>query len=166
MLKGLLAVDTSIQYFNNIIDYRGYDETIGWRHAVAHGADLMLQLTLNKKIEKLSLDKMLKALANQITAKNSHFYIYGEPERFARPVIYIFLRQQHSLADWEFFMAEVSSPHPYISWDDVFTSQQGLAKRHNTKSFLHSLYASIKNSENETLKTMVPALETAIERVN
>ncbi|MCL1079238.1 DUF2785 domain-containing protein [Parashewanella spongiae] len=162
----LLAVKTAVQYLNSINDYRGFDDTVGWRHAIAHGADLMLQLMLNQQVEKNSLDEMLTALANQITPQNGHFYIYGEPERIARPIIYTFLRQQHTLAEWDFFIAKISNPEPYRNWNHVFKSQQSLAKLHNTKSFLFSLYANIKNSKNETLKKMVPAIEAAMKRIN
>jgi hypothetical protein len=34
------AIDVSTTYMRNITDYRGFDEKQGWRHAVAHTADL------------------------------------------------------------------------------------------------------------------------------
>jgi hypothetical protein len=43
---GLLAAAT--RYMPGIRDYRGFDEKEGWRHGVAHGADLLLQLALGQ----------------------------------------------------------------------------------------------------------------------
>ena len=32
----------------SVRDYRGFDAKQGWRHGVAHGADLLLQLSRNR----------------------------------------------------------------------------------------------------------------------
>ena len=31
--------------------HHGYDEREGWRHGVAHGADLLLQLSMDKRVD-------------------------------------------------------------------------------------------------------------------
>jgi len=161
-----IAVNIITQYFINIIDYRGFDESIGWRHAVAHSADLMLQLALNPAINKAQLTQMLAALSTQVVPQTNHFYHYGESKRIAMPVIYIMLRGFHEPQEWQNWLENVTEPLPFEDWNSIYHSQQGLVKVHNTRAFLHALYSLIKPSDNETLIIMVPALEQAIKKVN
>lgn len=39
-----------------ICDYRSFDERDGWRHAVAHAADLLMRLALNPALTGTQLD--------------------------------------------------------------------------------------------------------------
>lgn len=153
-------------FLTNLRDYRGFSDKVGWRHGIAHSSDLMLQLALNPKITKAQLDKMLDALASQVTANEQHAYIHGEPKRFAMAVLYIFLKKEHSVDDWHKWLSGITTPAPFNQWQDVYQSEKGLTKLHNTQSFLFSLYATIKTSKNETLMQMVPSLEMAIKEVN
>jgi hypothetical protein len=159
-------VNIGTDFLTNLRDYRGFTDKEGWRHGVAHSSDLMLQLALNLKITKTQLNSMLDALASQVTANEQHAYIHGEPKRIAMAVLYIFLRKQHSVEDWNKWLSKVTTPSPFNQWQDVYKSENGLTKLHNTQSFLYSLYATIKASKNETLIQMVPALEKAIKEVN
>jgi len=153
-------------FLTNLRDYRGFSDKVGWRHGVAHSSDLMLQLALNPKIKKAQLDTMLDALASQVSANEQHAYIHGESKRIAMAVLYIFLKKQHSVEDWHKWLSSVTTPSPFNQWQDVYKSEKGLTKLHNTQSFLFSLYATIKASKNETLMQMVPNLEMAIKEVN
>ncbi|MDT0604542.1 DUF2785 domain-containing protein [Thalassotalea castellviae] len=159
----LVALGT--KFLRSVDDYRGYHATIGWRHSVAHTADLMLQLSLNPAITKQHLDHMLSALLSQVVAKNDHFYIYGEPKRLAMPVIYIFLNDEYTIENWQTWLNDLTNPAPLKSWGEVYSSQTGLSKLHNTQNFLFAIYALIKNSNNERLSQMVPALENAIKKI-
>lgn len=158
-------VTVGTDFLKLIEDYRGYDSTIGWRHSVAHTADLMLQLSLNPAIKKTHLDNMLSAISGQVVAKNHHFYIYGEAKRLAMPVIYTFLNDVYTIENWQIWLDELTASAPLKSWGEAYSSQQGLSKLHNTQSFLFAFYALIKNSQNERLAQMVPALEEAIKKV-
>jgi len=152
-------------YLINQNDYRGFDEKLGWRHGIAHGADLLLQLSLNPKVNKTQLDSILNALSTQIKAHNAHFYIYGEPKRLAMPLVYAFLSKKYTAKDWQVWIKNLTDPAPLSSWSQAYKSQNSLAKLHNVQSFLNSLYAMIKNSKNEMLVSMIPELENAIKAV-
>jgi len=153
-------------FLSNLRDYRGFSDNVGWRHGIAHSSDLMLQLALNAKITKIQLDMMLDALASQVTANEQHAYIHGEPKRIAMAVLYIFLKKEHSVDDWNKWLGNVTQVSPFNEWQEVYKSEKGLTKLHNTQSFLFSLYATIKASKNDTLVQMIPALEKAIKEVN
>ena len=44
-------VEAAAAYLESVSDYRGFDDSEGWRHGVAHGADLAMQLALNPAVD-------------------------------------------------------------------------------------------------------------------
>ncbi|WP_299077326.1 DUF2785 domain-containing protein [uncultured Paraglaciecola sp.] len=157
------AIEVSTSYMSHIKDYRGFDDKQGWRHGVAHTADIFLQLSLNSKITKAQLNQLLEGIKSQVSPQNSHFYIYGEPKRLAMPFMYIALRGEHSLKELSSFLETVIDPMPYENWQSVYQSNQGLAKLHNTRHFIYSILALSEQSENPTIKALKPKLVELIQ---
>lgn len=157
---------TVISYFSNLNDYRGYDDTLGWRHGIAHSADVFLQLAVNPALVKPQLNEIWQALATQVQAKNRHFYIYGEAKRMALPVLYVWLANQHSFDEWQTWLSQVTSPAPLDNWQQVFTDNAHLARRHNVRSFLLELYYLIDNSKNERLLELKQSVSDALKKLN
>jgi hypothetical protein len=149
-------LDASIAYFTNVRDYRGFDTHEGWRHGVAHGADLLLQLSLNPALGKTDLIRIRDAIAMQV-APEEHFYIYGEPERLAYPIIYMARRGLISEEEWTQWFARFPA-----AGEDVFASQAGLAWRHDVNAFLSALYVNAKASEDESDDAILPGVEAAL----
>ena len=154
-------VQTSIDYLVSIDDYRGFHEEEGWRHGVAHTADLLMQLALNDNIGLAEHRAMLTAIATQI-APAGVFYQYGESGRLARPILYIAMQGTIGEEEWSSWLADIAAPHPLASWSDAFSSNAGLAKRHNTSAFLRELYLNASLSQNESLKLLLPGTIAAI----
>lgn len=159
------AIDISTRYMNNIEDYRGFDDPKGWRHAVAHTADVFLQLSLNKNISKTQLDQLLSAIKTQVSPQSLHFYTYGEPKRLAMAFIYIVLRGEHTEQEIANFFDSIASPAPFVNWNNVYSSKKGLAKLHNTRSFIYSIYAITGQSENKNLQKIKPILVNIIKKL-
>ena len=157
-----LAVNTSVEYMNSIVDYRGFDDNEGWRHSVAHTADIFLQLALNKNISKNHLSKLMSAIQNQVSPQNAYFYVHGEPKRLAMAFIYILLRGEHSTEELNRYFAALASPSPFNTWGEAYTSNIGLAKLHNTRAFVYSLYAISGASENPHLMAIQSKLRDMI----
>lgn len=139
-------VATGADYLGQVTDYRGFTAGQGWRHAVAHAADLMLQLALNPAVDANQLRRILTAVQSQIAPPGEHFYIYGEGDRLARPVLYAARRGLLDAGFWKDYLATLASPAPLKSWDDAFTTQSGLARLHNVKAFLRALDAGVRAS--------------------
>ncbi|WP_170309656.1 DUF2785 domain-containing protein [Litorilituus lipolyticus] len=158
-------VNVGTSYLKSVRDYRGFSNDVGWRHGVAHSADLMLQLALNPNISSVQLDLMLGALSSQIQANNLHAYIHGEPKRLAVAVIYIFLNSDYKGTDWSVWLNSIAEPKPFNDWSEVYQSEKGLIKLHNTQNFLNALYALVKPSKHEKLVTMVTPIEKALKQV-
>ncbi|MEP3889233.1 MAG: DUF2785 domain-containing protein [Hellea sp.] len=153
------TVNTISNYMRSITDYRGYDSSEGWRHGVAHSADVLLQLSLNPEIEQEDLAVIQEAVLSQIVPQNGHFYIYGEPGRLARPIVYLAARDAFTPEEWTAWFEKIADPAPFENWGDMYSSQEGLAKLHNTKAFANAVYSTAINSKNTGVNALAePAL--------
>jgi hypothetical protein len=151
-------VQAAARYLAGVRDYRGFDEREGWRHGVAHGADLMLQLSLNPRLDRPLAEAMLAAIAQQVVPAGDHFYRYGESERLMAPVFYLARRGWLTAEDWERWFAPSLARLP----KGGAQTQAGLAARHNLGAFVSALYLSVRESGNaEVEQAMLPALKKA-----
>jgi Protein of unknown function (DUF2785) len=151
-------LEASLEWFTGVRDYRGFDEPEGWRHSVAHGADLLLQLGLNPAFGRDELVRIRDAVVRQI-APPGHFYIYGESERLAAPIIFIARRSVFSAEDWSAWFAQFAEP---TQWENAYWSQTGLAKRHDTMAFLSAVYVNARISEDAADNALLPGVEVAL----
>lgn len=149
-------LDGALRYFTQVRDYRGFDEREGWRHGVAHGADLLLQLGLNPALSADHLQRIADAIAAQVTPEG-HFYIYGESERLARPIIFMAQRGLISEEQWTAYFAQFANVG-----ESPYASQAGLARIHNAKAFLQTIYLNAQLSANTEDNAMLPGVEAAL----
>ncbi|MFT3807573.1 DUF2785 domain-containing protein [Arenimonas sp.] len=156
-------VTAAAEFLEGVNDYRGFDAKEGWRHGVAHGADLAMQLALNPQLDRAQLDRLLAAVRKQIAPAGEHFYIYGESERLLRPMLFIAQRGLHDEAFWKAWLTDLIAPAPLPSWDSAFSSQAGLAKRHNTQAFLLALYANTRDSEQPVMQSLAGSTREALQ---
>jgi hypothetical protein len=152
-------------FLARVKDYRAFSDTEGFRHAVAHGADLVLQLALNALVAKAQLDHMMLAVASQVAPPGTMAYWAGEPDRLARPIVFIAQRKLHSDAEWQTFFGEITNPQPLPSWRAAFLSETGIKKRHNVRAFLLSVYASASSSEDPGIRALLPHATAALKAV-
>lgn len=152
-------------YMLSVDDYRGFSETEGWRHGVAHAADLVLQLVLNEHIDAPQVDLLVSSVLEQVAPGGETFYIYGEPGRLARAVYYGHSRGVVGNDRWQEWLEGVVDPAPLAGWNDAYSSQAGLARRHNTLAFLTALLVYATASGAETDEKFGAWVMQAIERV-
>ncbi len=142
-LEELVTVAT--RYLQGISDYRGWHPQQGWRHAVAHGADLVLQLGLHPRLDAEAQHRLLAALATKIAPADAPDYVAGEPERLARAVHYLHARgllDENEQDAWLKALLETapadSDTAAYLTW------------RHNLLAFLQALgYAARAAGQSE-----------------
>ncbi|MDB5874933.1 MAG: hypothetical protein JWQ07_4375 [Ramlibacter sp.] len=156
------VVERAAAWLAGVRDYRGFDQREGWRHAVAHGADLMVQLAVHPLLQRTQAETILAAIAAQVTPPAEHFYHYGEAERLMAPVFYLARRGWFSAGDWDTWLSLLVSrlppPEPM--------TQIGLAARHNLSAFFQALYVSVQETGNdEVKKALLPGLSNAIKAV-
>ncbi|MFG3001066.1 DUF2785 domain-containing protein [Streptomyces sp. NPDC048340] len=70
-------------------DLRGHDETLGWLHAVAHGADLLAGFGRHPEVAPT---RMLDLAAARLTAPTDHVYDQLEDDRLARAIARVLTR--------------------------------------------------------------------------
>ena len=134
----------------SITDYRAFDEREGYRHAVAHAADLMMQLALNPRIDKKALSLIRQAIGTQIGPLSTTFGA-GEGERLARAILVMAKRKVFSEADWMQWFVQASGPGALKTWDGWHLSLKGIARRHNLMSFLSAVYINAHVSSDPDL---------------
>ncbi|MDP3491672.1 MAG: DUF2785 domain-containing protein [Hyphomonadaceae bacterium] len=151
-----LLVDAQ-HWFINVSDYRGFDEREGWRHGVAHGADLLMQLALNPRIDAEGLRLIVSAVGAQV-APEGHAYVFGESERLARPVLFAAARGAMDQAKWsEWLMVMATPPEGIASQGTAW-----LAWRHDAAAFLQALYVGAKLGADAGDDVLLPGLEAAL----
>lgn len=148
-------VQAGAVYLSAVRDYRGYDEKEGWRHAVAHAADLMMELALNPALGKKDQQLILWAVAAQLSGASAHspvqFFQYAEGERLAVPVFNLAGRADLDAAEWDaWFSALAIKPAERAAMGPAL-----LAHRHNLKSFLMTLYVSLSESKDAAQRERV-----------
>jgi hypothetical protein len=159
-------LDRAVRYLAAVRDYRGFDPKQGWRHGVAHGADLLLQLALNPAVDRAGLDRILTAVAAQVAPAGDHSYIDGESERLARPVLFVAQRGLLDASDWERWLADVTTPPPSLRGEAAYRTRAGLARQHNLQAFLYALYVNARESGDPHMQIIVPALQAIFVRAN
>lgn len=152
-----LLVDAQ-HWFINIEDYRGFSDADGWRHSVAHGADLMMQLALNPRIDKEGLQLIVATIGTQV-APERHAYVHGEPERLARPILFAAQRGVMNEDEWTVWLTALATP---LDASKMFTTEAGLAWRHNTLGFLQALLMNVTLSDDAAVQVLRPGVEAAL----
>ena len=150
-------------YLTSVRDYRGFDAALGWRHGVAHGADLLLQLALHPALERAQIDAILAAIASQVIAANAHFYVYGEGDRLMAPVFYIGRRAALSEDEWNAWFLALTSRRA----KPAAATQASLAANHDLAAFLLPLYASLRESGDAQMQARIlPAVAAALKTLD
>lgn len=145
-------VEQAVAYLRSVQDYRGFDNAQGWRHGVAHGSDWLMQLALNPALERPQLESMLGAIASQAVPESAHAYVFGEPGRLARPVLYIAKRGVLTDSDWSAWF--LGLPGRIGEREKAYTDSAWLARRHDLLAFLTSIYLEADQSADAPIKAL------------
>lgn len=135
-------------YLAGLTDYRGYDDTDGWRHGVAHTADLLMQLSLNPELTRPQAEAILATVALKVGTPD-HAYIFGESERLAAPVMYLARREFFSADEWTAWFTGLWPADDPLR-EAAYSSEAALTKLHNLRAFAQTVYVSAKASNQAT----------------
>ncbi|MBK8283533.1 MAG: DUF2785 domain-containing protein [Ahniella sp.] len=149
-------------YVAGMTDYRGFEEGLGWRHGVAHGADWIMQLALNPAYDRAALERLRAALLSQVPARGEHAYTDGESERLARAILVLMHRSELDPVSWHQTLATVSAPAPLPDWAAAFMSRRGLNQRHNVRLFLLALNLGVQRSTLADREALLHTIDAAI----
>lgn len=149
-------VETGAAYLESVRDYRGFTDGEGWRHGVAHGADLLMQLSLNEALARSEAERILEAIGAQIASDAAPAYIFDEPRRLARPVLFLTRRGHFTEDELTAWFEELADPAPLSAWGEAFSSESALARRHNLRAFGYAVLVSATESGDATLARLRP----------
>lgn len=154
-------VDHAERFLAGVRDYRGFVPGEGWRHGVAHGADLALQLGLNPALTPAQAARLLAAVSRQVTADHRHAYRFGEGARLARAALALQLKLKPDAEAWSQWLAGLMQPLTQAkTWDET-----ALTDSHNLSQFLWPLLAQTLDLTDAGLRERwLPALQTAVRR--
>ncbi len=153
-------------YLRGVRDRRGFIDGQGWRHGVAHGADLVLQLAANPNVDAASLTPLRAALAAQIAPIDTPPYVHGEPMRLAQAMFQLARRDAFDADDWTRWFSALSNPAPWPDWSVAFSSEAALARRHNLTSFLSAAYLLAREGgDAAAAERLLPGLRAALRAV-
>ena len=121
------------QYILNEKIRIGYDRDLGWIHAVAHGADLLGQLSLVPSFGKSEMIDIFDTIANLVMYQDM-YYQFNEDERLASAI-------KKGLS------RDILTESDILRWINQFLIKPNLKKlpekiyyRNNIRSFLSTLY--------------------------
>jgi hypothetical protein len=146
---------TGATYLRGVTDYRGFVEGQGWRHGIAHGADLLMQLALNPRLARADADLLLGAIAAQVAPAGSHGYIHGEARRLARPLLFLAKRPDIDDAAWAAWF-QALHPGDAPRWKAPYASAAGLAAVHNSSAFGDAVYVAASESQDPQVRRLAP----------
>ncbi|WP_260581356.1 DUF2785 domain-containing protein [Sphingopyxis sp. PET50] len=147
--------ETGAAYLRAVTDYRGFSAGEGWRHGVAHGADLMLQLSLNPRLARADAELLLGAVAAQVAPGAPVYYVHGEPGRLAAPILYLARRADIDDAAWAAWFRSLH-PNDTARWKDPYASDAGLSAVHNSTAFANVVYVSASESRDPQIRRLAP----------
>ncbi|WP_299341255.1 DUF2785 domain-containing protein [uncultured Pseudoxanthomonas sp.] len=150
-------------YLSSVRDYRGFDAKDGWRHGVAHGADWVLQLVLNERVDRAQVETLLRAVAAQVVPESAHAYVFGEPGRLARPVLYAAKRGLLEEAAWTGWFGAL--PPRLGDAKQAYADTTWLARRHDLMAFLMSVHLEADQSEDPNIRALKPMVVQALKAV-
>jgi len=127
-------------FLADLTDYRGFSDTEGWRHGVAHTADLLMQLSLNPALTKPQAEAILGAVAEKAGTPD-HAYVFGESERLAAPVMYLARKEIFTEDEWDTWFAGLWPAGDPLR-EAAYKSEAALAKLHNLRAFAEAVYVS------------------------
>lgn len=144
-------------FMRGVRDYRGFVPGEGWRHGVAHGADLLMQLALNPALDSADAPTILGAIASQVAPPGTHYYVHGESARLARPVLFLAASGKASDADLAAFFTQLK-PDRSSRWTAAYASSEGLAAVHNSRAFAMTMLVEALCSKDPQVQRLEPLL--------
>jgi hypothetical protein len=80
-------------------DLRGWDDELGWLHAVAHGSDFLDELGGSAHLGAADLTVLLELAATRLITPTPHVLAYAEDDRLAAALATVLLRPELSEAE-------------------------------------------------------------------
>jgi Protein of unknown function (DUF2785) len=128
VLEAILAHFAAERDFRCLVPIKGCADTI------AHSADLLGVLAISSHTNANDHARILDCIARKLKAATDWIYLYGEDDRFARPVIRIFERDTLSMDQIKDWLASLSA-----DWDGAWQNEEGARAYFAGRNFLRAI---------------------------
>ena len=91
--------DGLTRWYGEEADTRGHDPSLGWLHAVAHGADVVAELAASPRLGRDDLVALLDLLVRRATAPTPTYWLQNEDDRVAYAAMAVLRRDLLDAAD-------------------------------------------------------------------
>ncbi|RPI89093.1 MAG: DUF2785 domain-containing protein [Chloroflexi bacterium] len=137
-----------IWYLDAEKDPRGHVPVKGWADALAHTADLMLELGRSRHLDESDLWEILNAISAKMVHSGNHLYMYSDDERLARAVIEVLRRDLIPLGEVELWATSFLHPDGR-DWKGAFEDEGRTRAFQNIRNLLRSIYLELVPDEDE-----------------
>ena len=148
------AAALAARYLAAVRDYRGFEPEEGWRHQLAHTADLVLQLALNPKLDDADRTMLASAILNKVASPGAPALTHGAPERLARAYLYAVHRSDLGPAEIRGALEGLSDDRLRGVADGGIGDGDTLARLHNIKAFLAGIIIPLADQSDERLAAL------------
>ncbi|MGD8405473.1 MAG: DUF2785 domain-containing protein [Anaerolineales bacterium] len=136
-------LEKGLEYLQAEKDPRGYVQSIGWAHALAHTADLLRVLSKSEHTGLVEHKKILNGIAKKLIASSDWVYIHGEDDRLSATVLPILKRDMlpvKSIKEWAGSLTG-------SKWKGAWNEESPSRAFFNVRNFLRGLYLQITTEE-------------------
>lgn len=95
-----------LSYFEQECDYRGYDQRVGWIHAIAHCADALDEVVLSDGCTQLDCQRILNQ-GLKVFLNDKIFFMHEEDERYGTVIQSMLNQQLIQMSDLEAFQVQL-----------------------------------------------------------
>jgi len=135
-------------YLNAEKDPRGHVPAKGWAHALAHTADLMLELGKSRFIDEDQLEMILQAISDKLIHSMNWVYIHGEDDRLACAVSEVIRRGLIPLEKMDFWAKSFLHPDGK-DWKGASVDEERNRAFQNSRNLLRSIYLELVQDQEE-----------------
>lgn len=99
--------DAFVDWYRSETDLRGWDERLGWLHAVAHGADALDELGVSPRLGGADLTGLLDLAVSRLTTPTGYLFAHQEDDRLAYALTRLLSRAELTAQDAVGWLAEI-----------------------------------------------------------
>ena len=128
-----------LMYFEKERELSGYDDEVGWVHAVAHGADVLKQFMQLENFKHVELKRMFELIGVKMKQKN-HVFRFNEDRRLAAALMKGLERDLLSETYLEdFFQSQ-------LIVEENLSENEAARVEENARNLLSQVYALLKKT--------------------
>ena len=136
---------TSMKYYREEKDVRGYIPIKEWVHSIAHGADLFKKFARHRMIEKKELLQILDIFRMKITEPQMDVYKAREELRITIAIYTVFLRRMLETEEIKKWLLSFEEFIKNKRWYEYVKEPSNLNAQLNLRAFLNCMYFMVKN---------------------